>query len=112
MAVSIGTQHGHYIAAPKLNIERLAKIDELVDVPLVLHGGSGTPLDQVQDAIRHGIRKINVATDVLASVATHLKMKKEQGDNFKYNTTMFIHSKESCKAFIKEKMMQFRLEAK
>jgi len=39
-------------------------------------------------------------------------MKKEQGDNFKYNTTMFIHSKESCKAFIKEKMMQFRLEAK
>ena len=109
MAVSIGTQHGHYIAAPKLNIERLAKIDELVDVPLVLHGGSGTPLDQVQDAIRHGIRKINVATDVLVSVANSFEeMKKEQGDNFKYNTTMFIHSKESCKAF----MMQFRLEAK
>ena len=113
LAVSIGTQHGHYIAAPKLNIERLAKIDELVDIPLVLHGGSGTPLDQVQDAIRHGIRKINVATDVLVSVANSFEeMKKEQGDNFKYNTTMFIHSKESCKAFIKEKMMQFRLEAK
>ena len=113
LAVSIGTQHGHYIAAPKLKIERLAKIDELVDVPLVLHGGSGTPLDQVQDAIRHGIRKINVATDVLVSVANSFEeMKKEQGDNFKYNTTMFIHSKESCKAFIKEKMMQFRLEAK
>ena len=69
LAVSIGTQHGHYIAAPHLNIERLKAIKEAVDVPLVLHGGSGTPIDQVQEAIRNGIRKINVATDVLTAVA-------------------------------------------
>ena len=56
LAVSIGTQHGHYVAAPHLNIERLKAIKEVVDVPLVLHGGSGTPLDQVQEAIRCGIR--------------------------------------------------------
>lgn len=69
LAVSIGTQHGHYIAAPHLNIERLKAIKEVVNVPLVLHGGSGTPIDQVQEAIRNGIRKINVATDVLTAVA-------------------------------------------
>ena len=110
LAVSIGTQHGVYVAAPNLNIERLAKINEVVDVPLVLHGGSGTPLDQVQDAIRHGIRKINVATDVLISVANSFEeMKKRPG--FKYNTTMFINSKESAKAFIKQKMKDFRFDA-
>lgn len=110
LAVSIGTQHGHYIAAPNLNIKRLAEIDSKVDVPLVLHGGSGTPIDQVQEAIRHGIRKINVATDVLVSVADSFEaMKKQEG--FKYNTTMFIHSRECAKEFIKEKMKQFRLDA-
>ena len=109
LAVSIGTQHGHYVAAPKLNIERLAAIEAVVDVPLVLHGGSGTPIDQVQDAIRHGIRKINVATDVLVAVADSFEeMKKQPG--FKYNTTMFINSKECAKKFIKTKMQQFRLD--
>ena len=111
LAVSIGTQHGHYIATPKLNIERLAEIDAVVDVPLVLHGGSGTPIDQVQDAIRHGIRKINVATDVLVSVADSFETLKKQPD-FKYNTKMFINSKECAKEFIKTKMKQFRLDNK
>ena len=109
LAVAIGTQHGHYTAAPHLNIDRLAKIEQLVNVPLVLHGGSGTPINQVQDAIRHGIRKINVATDVLVSVADSFEtMKRREG--FKYNTTMFINSKECAKEFIKTKMRQFRLE--
>lgn len=94
---------------PHLNIDRLAKIEQLVNVPLVLHGGSGTPINQVQDAIRHGIRKINVATDVLVSVADSFEtMKRREG--FKYNTTMFINSKECAKEFIKTKMRQFRLE--
>ena len=57
IAVSIGTQHGVYVAAPHLNIERLKKIHDVVDVPIVLHGGSGTPKEQVQEAIRNGIRK-------------------------------------------------------
>ena len=65
LAVSIGTQHGAYVAAPHLNIPRLQAIHKVVNVPLVLHGGSGTPVDQVQESIRNGIRKINVATDVI-----------------------------------------------
>lgn len=107
LAVSIGTQHGQYIAAPHLNIARLKEIDSAVDVPLVLHGGSGTPLDQVQDAIRHGIRKINVATDVLTAVADSFEKLKEQ-PGFKYNTAMFINSKNAAKEFIAGKMKDFR----
>ena len=109
LAVSIGTQHGHYIAAPLLNIERLKAIKEVVDVPLVLHGGSGTPLDQVQEAIRCGIRKINVATDVLTAVADSFETLKKQ-PGFKYNTAMFINSKNTAKEFIKGKMKDFRFE--
>lgn len=109
LAVAIGTQHGHYVAAPHLNIERLAKIDSMVKIPLVLHGGSGTPIDQVQAAIRHGIRKINVATDVLVSVADSFG-EMEKTSDFKYNTKMFVNSKECAKEFIKTKMRQFCLE--
>lgn len=107
LAVSIGTQHGQYVAAPHLNIERLKEIDSVVNVPLVLHGGSGTPLDQVQDAIRHGIRKINVATDIIIAVADSFgKMKEQPG--FKYNTAMFVNSKNAAKEFIAQKMKDFR----
>lgn len=109
LAVSIGTQHGHYVAAPKLNIERLKAIKALVPVPLVLHGGSGTPIDQVQESIRCGIRKINVATDVLTAVADSFEQLKQKPD-FKYNTGMFVNSKEAAKQLILEKMRQFRFE--
>ncbi len=109
LAVAIGTQHGHYIAAPKLNIERLKAIHEVVNVPLVLHGGSGTPTDQVQEAIRHGIRKINVATDVLtAMINEYVTLTREQG--FKYNTAVYLKVKDAMKALIIDKMRQFRFE--
>ena len=109
LAVSIGTQHGAYIAAPHLNIPRLQAIREVVDVPLVLHGGSGTPTDQVQDAIRHGIRKINVATDVLtAMVKKYNEVTKAPG--FKYNTAVYPQVKDAMKELIKSKMNEFRFK--
>ncbi|NLC66546.1 MAG: class II fructose-bisphosphate aldolase [Clostridium sp.] len=64
LAVSIGTAHGVYIAEPKLNIETLKEINEISTVPLVLHGGSGTPEDQVKDAIKNGISKVNLYADL------------------------------------------------
>ena len=110
LAVSIGTQHGHYIAAPKLNIERLKAINAMVDVPLVLHGGSGTPAEQVQESIHNGIRKINVATDVLtAMIDQYVAVTQEPG--FKYNTTVYPKVKDAMKELIKGKMKQFIFEA-
>ena len=60
LAVSIGTAHGVYHSEPELNIDRLKELDAVSPVPLVLHGGSGTPDDQVQAAVRHGICKVNI----------------------------------------------------
>lgn len=63
LAVSIGTSHGVYRSLPNLNIGRLKELNAASSVPLVMHGGSGTPADQVQNAIRHGISKLNIYAD-------------------------------------------------
>ncbi|WP_316569174.1 class II fructose-bisphosphate aldolase [Neobacillus sp. YIM B06451] len=64
LAVAIGTAHGVYKGEPKLDLDRLSKIREAVDVPLVLHGGSGLPLEDIQACIKRGIAKINYATEL------------------------------------------------
>ena len=76
LAVSIGTAHGYYKAEPKLDIPRCAAIAEaLPGVPLVLHGGSGTPLADVRRAIESGIAKVNIATEFLDTyIKTTLKV--------------------------------------
>ena len=68
LAIAVGTAHGHYKKAPKLDIERIGEIHTaLPEVSLVLHGGSGIPDEQIRAAIAAGIRKINFGTDVCCS---------------------------------------------
>ena len=64
LAIMVGTAHGRYAKAPKLDIQRIADIHAKTDVHLVLHGGSGVPDDQIVAAVNAGIRKINFGTDV------------------------------------------------
>lgn len=62
LACAFGTVHGVYLAEPKLDFDRLAKIRSLVDVPLVMHGGSGVSHEDYRKVIDLGIRKINYYT--------------------------------------------------
>lgn len=64
LAVSIGTVHGTYQGTPKISVDRLKEIQAVVDVPLVLHGGSGTPVETIKECIAHGICKININTEM------------------------------------------------
>lgn len=64
LAVAIGTAHGVYKGIPKLDVERLSEIRNVVSVPLVLHGTSGVPDDAVKECIKRGICKVNYATDL------------------------------------------------
>ncbi len=64
LAVAIGSAHGFYKKTPKLDLDRLSEIERITDVALVLHGGSGIPDLSLQEAIRHGICKINLATEI------------------------------------------------
>ena len=64
LAVSIGTVHGMYKAEPNIRVDILKAIAEKVSIPLVLHGGSGTPEEKILECIDNGIRKINVNTEI------------------------------------------------
>ena len=66
----LGNAHGHYKKPPKLDIERVRAIRKATGgIPLVLHGGSGIPDDQVRAAIAAGVRKMNIGTDVCCAFA-------------------------------------------
>jgi len=73
LAVSIGTGHGVYRSTPTLNIERLVELTQATDIPLVMHGGSGTPDDQVRNAVANGITKVNVFTEERMAMFRGLK---------------------------------------
>ena len=64
LAISLGTAHGMYKAEPKLAFDRIKEIKEIVQKPLVMHGGSGVPDAQVERAIKLGIAKVNVDTEL------------------------------------------------
>lgn len=73
LAVAIGNAHGNYPVAPTLAFDVLEKIHEKVDIPLVLHGGSGITDKDFQKAISLGIRKVNIATASFNSLTAHVE---------------------------------------
>lgn len=66
LAVAIGTAHGLYPKdmTPKLNIELLKELNERIDIPFVLHGGSGNPDSEVSEAVKYGVAKVNLSSDL------------------------------------------------
>ena len=80
LAVAIGTYHGIYPEAlkPELKLDLLKQIKDRVDIPLVLHGGSNNPDDEIAEAVKLGINKINISSDI--KVAYHKKMREVLAD--------------------------------
>jgi len=109
LAVSIGTQHGQYRFEPKLNIQRLRGIREVVSIPLVLHGGSGTPMSQVQESIRSGINKVNICTDIVLAMGKQYT-ETQNTSGFKVTTAnLFSPANRAAFDLIREKMRAFAL---
>ena len=73
LAIAIGTAHGAYKFKPVLNIQRLKEIRDNIDVPLVLHGGSGLSDDDFKNTINNGIVKINIFTDLCVAGTNAMK---------------------------------------
>lgn len=74
LAVAIGTAHGRYKGTPHIDFELLEKIKNEVDVPLVLHGGSGTGDENLARAVRNGIQKVNLATELVVAGKEELEV--------------------------------------
>ena len=106
LAVAIGTAHGFYTRPPVINIARLKEIASVVDIPLVLHGGSGTPEDKVAEACANGIAKVNICTEFIAAYGKGYNGQNTEG--FKYNVlSLFKEGRESGSALAKSKMELF-----
>lgn len=112
LAVAFGSAHGYYVQKPKLDIERLKAINEIVKVPLVLHGGSGIPEEQLESAFKNGINKFNVGTELSCKNQQYLKeylnMQKNKGgmghlDYTQQKLTEYILQKCSLSSFQIEK---------
>lgn len=81
LAVAIGTVHGSYRGRPRLDFARLQAIRARVDVPLVLHGGSGTRSEDLRHCIELGISKINIYTDLELAARRELRASLDHGDD-------------------------------
>ena len=103
LAVAIGNAHGNYPVAPTLAFDVLEKIHEKVDIPLVLHGGSGITDKDFQRAIFLGIRKVNIATASFNSLTAHVEKYMESTDKhnfFDLNEAMVQGTYENVKRHI------------
>ena len=73
LAIAFGSAHGFYVETPQLDLGRLTEINEATDTPLVLHGGTGIPDEQLRQAFRLGINKLNVGTEYFALFYSTIK---------------------------------------
>lgn len=108
LAVAIGTSHGVYKKTPELRIDRIDEITAVCDRPLVLHGGSGTPDDQMQNAIHHGITKINIYSDVVGALNKGLRDKLNTIENpSTWPFIVFEDARVMMKEVVKDKIRKF-----
>ncbi|WP_442601256.1 class II fructose-bisphosphate aldolase [Paenibacillus sp. KN14-4R] len=104
LAPAIGTAHGIYKGEPNIAFDRIAEIARIVDLPLVLHGGSGIPSEQVRRCVALGMSKMNVATELRIAFSNAIKdvftANSDENDPRKY----MVPAKQAVKALAMEKM--------
>ena len=105
LAVSFGTSHGVYKAVPNLQIDLLKQLNEISTVPLVVHGGSGTPDDQMRLAIENGISKVNIFSEILEAFFKEMKTQLNELDNMSlWPSAAYKRPIEAMKEKVKEKI--------
>ncbi len=104
LAPALGSVHGIYKGEPKLDFDRMLKIKELTNLPLVLHGGSGIPDEMIKKAISCGICKLNINTELQMAWAKGVR-EKISNDNSVYDPRKIIGAGEKyMKEAIREKI--------
>ncbi|WP_159881262.1 class II fructose-1,6-bisphosphate aldolase [Paenibacillus puerhi] len=107
LAPALGSVHGPYRGQPKLGFERMGEIQRLTGLPLVLHGGSGLPDEEIQQAIQLGTCKINVNTDnqaaCTAAIRSYLNEHPQTYDPRHY----LVPAREAIKASVQAKIRLF-----
>ena len=107
IAISIGTAHGIYQDIPNLNLTRLEEISKEVNIPVVLHGGSSVPDEQVQKAISLGVAKINVDTELRQSFTLGIQEVFKDNPNEWHLAVSLERGREKMKHKVIEKIRAF-----
>lgn len=109
LAVAIGTCHGLYPkgVTPKLRMDVLKAIKEKVDLPLVLHGGSGNPDSEIAEAVKIGIQKVNISSDYKSAFFTKAREVLARENSGWDPNNLYPECIEAGKAVIKQKMELF-----
>ena len=102
LAVGIGTAHGFYEGEPEIHFDRLAEVNEAVSVPLVLHGGSGIPLEDIRKAIKNGINKVNVGTIIHCTYMNAMRKTLWDGGDNQYTLDVVKPAIAAVKSVVKE----------
>ncbi|MGX7173180.1 class II fructose-bisphosphate aldolase [Enterococcus ratti] len=107
LAIAIGTNHGQFKTKTQINLSLLKEINEVVKVPLVIHGGTGVKEEDYPELINHGIRKFNVGTELLVNWT---KIAKQTFSETAINKSLrhnVIPANEAVKEIIKHKIGLF-----
>lgn len=107
LAIAIGTNHGQFKSKTEVNLPLLKKINQVVDVPLVIHGGTGVKEDDYPSLINNGIRKFNVGTELLVNWTKNAKAsfaETKVNKSLRYNV---MPANEAVKEIVKHKMRLF-----
>ncbi len=111
LAIAFGTTHGIYTQKPVLDLNRITQIKKKIDIPFVMHGGSGLSKEEFQTAVKNGIRKINYYTYMTLAGGDAVKKaleEKAEGDNIFFHDIPLI-AMEAMKKNVKEAIEIFAL---
>lgn len=104
LAVAVGNAHGAYVATPQLAFDRISELREALSIPLVLHGGSDIPDEQMQEAVRRGMSKFNVATEYDRAFFNALKNTKYDEMQRTSGRAVMIDIEEAMIALVRKKL--------
>lgn len=105
LAVAVGNAHGDYTFPPKLDFDRIRTISDMTGIPLVLHGASGIPEEDLKEAISLGIAKINIFTDL--DKAGKAGIEKGLAEGAKSVMGLIPYEIEAMKEVVREKIRIF-----
>lgn len=109
LAVAIGTRHGQYshVEKPELRMDLLEKINEAVDIPLVLHGGSDNKDSEISKSYQHGVAKINLSTDMKLAFMEQLRQNLNDNPDAYEPDQLIPSARQAAQKLVEHKMDLF-----
>lgn len=106
LAIAIGTAHGLYPkeVTPKLNIELLKELNNKIDIPFVLHGGSGNPDSEVSESVKYGVCKVNLSSDLKSVFFNEIRRVLAENPNMYEPNEVYIEPNNAVKKIVRHKL--------